>query len=501
MSRGNILAIDAGTSSMRVILYDETLSPLHAVQREFTQFYPKPGYVEHDALEIFSTLCKNIEELARKTDLSMVAAIGITNQRETTVLWDESGKPVHKAIVWQCRRSAAICDALKSDGHEKIFYDKTGLVLDAYFSATKIRWLFDTYPDMLAKAKEGNIKFGTIDSYLLNRLTANKEHKTDFTNASRTLIYNIHEKQWDDDLLEILHIPQIMLPAVQESASLFGHTKNVPHLPDGIPILSLVGDQQASLAGNVGFRKGNIKNTYGTGCFMLMNTEDVAVNTTSGLLTTLACNERGSPCYALEGSVFMGGAVMHWLRDGLHIISSSSESESLAKEAGDIGELVFVPAFVGLGCPYWDQHAQAAILGIRRETDYKDIVKAALDGIAYQVHDVFREFETSSGIPIHAMRVDGGASKNDYLMQLQSDLLSIPLTRAKDTESTALGAAILAGMHIGMFDLASVEQLIGAESVFTPAMKAAERDVRIERWHKAVSAVRGYTALICPRNM
>lgn len=487
-----ILTIDAGTTSVRAVIYDLTLKTVSSAQREFRQIYPGPGLVEHDPIEIWDSVAAVIQQAAKAVDPGKIAGVAITNQRETTVLFDRQGRPAYNAIVWQCRRTADLCGKLKAAGHEKLFAGKTGLVLDAYFSGTKIRWILDQDPARQKAAEKGELLFGTIDTWLAYKLTGGLSHVTDFTNASRTLVFNIHDRKWDKELLRILDIPEAMLPRVLPSASDFGRVKGVAPLKDGTPILAMIGDQQASLAGNLGFPPGSTKITYGTGCFMLLNTGEKAYASPSGLLTTLASDFDGSPLYSLEGSVFMGGAAMQWLRDGIKLLKSAPESEAMAMAASEAPELMVVPAFTGLGCPYWDMEASGAILGLRRETTEKEIVKAGLNGIALQVNDVFREFRRFGEIPMSAIRVDGGASRNNYLMQFQADLLGVDLERARDVESTALGAAILAGGRLSAFDAAGVMGLVGKDRVFQPLMDAALRIRILSNWEKAVQASRNY---------
>jgi len=487
-----LLSIDAGTTSVRAVVYDFALNVKASAQKEFRQIYPSPGFVEHDTGEIYAAVLHVIRQAAASLDAKRIAGIGITNQRETTVLFQKDGRAVHNAVVWQCRRSADICRQLRERGLEKIFSEKTGLVLDAYFSGTKIRWLLDQDPQWQATAKKGCLLFGTMDAYLAFRLTGGRSHVTDFTNASRTLLFNIHEKRWDGELLEILGIPPAMLPRAMPSASDFGVTHGVDGLPDGIPILSLIGDQQAALTGNLGFKAGDVKITYGTGCFMLMNTGVKPYASPSGLLTTLSASFDGSPLYCLEGSVFMGGAVVQWLRDGIKLLKSAPDSEAMALEARDIPGLFLVPAFTGLGCPYWDMEASGTLVGLRRETTEKEIVKAGLHGIALQVHDVYREFRKFPDIPKRTIRVDGGASRNNYLMQFQADMLDAELERALNVESTALGAAILAGSRAGAFDYQKAGGLVGKDRSFLPRLDAPSRERILSNWEKAVQAARSY---------
>ncbi|MEK7486916.1 MAG: glycerol kinase GlpK [Planctomycetota bacterium] len=440
-----ILALDEGTTGVMALLLNPAGEVVQRAYSEFPQYFPKEGWVEHDAEEIYQTTLKVLKEAVVGISANSIKAMGITNQRETTVLWEKkSGKPIAKAIVWQCRRTKEICEKLKS--HTELFRKKTGLVLDAYFSGTKIKWLLDQNPKYRDQARRGEILFGTIDTWLLWKLTGGKSHKTDFTNASRTLIYNIYEKKWDEELLQILDIPKQMLPEVQNSASDFGRcTEFLP----GLLVGGIAGDQQAALFGQSCHAPGMAKNTYGTGCFLLMNVGSKAVTSNKGLLTTLACDEQGKPIYALEGAVFIAGAGVQWLRDQLQIIKNASETEALASQVSNTGGVYFVPAFVGLGAPYWDMGARGAILGMTRGTGRNHLVRAVLEAIAYQTKEVVDLMSKESGIPIRDLRVDGGACANNFLMQFQADLLQIAVDRPTMIESTALGAGLLAGVYTG----------------------------------------------------
>lgn len=485
-----ILSLDAGTTSVRAIVYDKTLRSVNEARKEFRQYYPKMGYVEHDAEEIYKAILNVIKEA---TEGYNIVSVGITNQRETVVLWREDGKPVAPAIVWQCRRSTSICSKLKREGLEETFHKKTGLLLDPYFSATKIRHFFDENPSFQKEAENGKIYFGTVDSYLIYRLSAGKTHITDYTNASRTLIYNILEKRFDDELCSILNLPKAMLPSVCPSSSEnIAKIRGVPSLKDGTPITGVIGDQQGALAGNMCFEEGQIKNTYGTGCFILCNTANNPVFSDSGLLTTLAASKEGKVCYALEGSVFVAGSVIQWLRDEMKIIEDARESYEAACRSKDDFTTFVVPAFVGLGCPYWDSEVSGSIVGIRRGTNKDDIVKASLASIGLQVYDVFREFEKISPSKIESMRVCGGASANEFLMKFQADILNIKIERAYDKESTALGAAIMSAMGSGILSFDEIKKLVKSEKVFTPSMENTKREEIIYRWHKAVEATRVY---------
>lgn len=440
-----ILAIDAGTTGITALLLNETGAVVKKAYSEFTQYFPKETWVEHDAEEIYQTTLKVMKEATSDVPANTVKALGITNQRETTVLWEKTtGKPIHRAIVWQCRRTKTICEQLKEK--EPLFRKKTGLVLDAYFSGTKIKWILDQDASFRPRASRGEILFGTIDTWLLWKLTQGASHKTDFTNASRTLIYNIYEKCWDPELLQVLDIPKAMLPEVQSSSSHFGICQDF--LP-GLVVGGIAGDQQAALYGQGCTLPGMVKNTYGTGCFLLMNTGEKAVPSENGLLTTLACDENGQPVYALEGSVFVAGAGVQWLRDQLQLIEKASETEALAQKVEQNGSVYFVPAFVGLGAPYWDMSAQGAILGLSRGSNRYHIIRAVLESIAYQTRDVVEVMVKESGIPLQELRVDGGACANNFLMQFQADLLNIAVDRPDMIESTAFGAGVLAGRFCG----------------------------------------------------
>jgi glycerol kinase len=485
-----LMALDLGTTGNRVFCFDETGYPLSSAYREFTQHFPKPGWVEHDAVEIWNSV-RELMPLAVKNgnlDPSDAICIGITNQRETTVIWNrDTGKPVYNAIVWQCRRTTDICNDLKKRGLEKTVREKTGLVVDAYFSGTKIKWILDSVPEARQLAKSGKLLFGTIDTWVLWNLTAGKSHKTDYTNASRTMVYNIVEKRWDRDLLEVLDIPMNILPEVWDSSSYFGETSGIPGIPDGIPIGGIAGDQQAAMVGQNCLQEGTIKNTYGTGCFMLLNTGSTHILSGNGLLTTLACDSHGKPCYALEGSVFVGGAVIQWLRDYLKFFNESSESNMLAMSTDKIDEVVVVPAFVGLGAPYWKMDARGAIFGITRDTTREQIVRAALKSIAFQSMDIIEVMQQDSGKVIHELRVDGGATKGEYLMQFQADILGIPVLLPDITESTALGAAYLAGLSMQLYN--SIEEVAKHNHIvkkYVPHLSTEERMREKNIWKQAV---------------
>jgi len=475
-----ILSIDQGTTGTTTVLYDADGKIAAKAYREFTQIYPRPGWVEHDPLEIWDTVVASVTELCADR-IGQIVAVGITNQRETSVIWDNTtGRPIHNAIVWQCRRTAPMCEQLKP--HEALFRSKTGLPLDAYFSGTKIRWLLDH----AAGHEIENLRFGTIDTWLIWKLTGGAVHATDYTNASRTLIFNILEKRWDDQLCDLLRIPMSILPRVQKSCDDYGAVQTIPALK-GVPISGVAGDQQAALFGQTCFDAGQVKNTYGTGCFMLMNTGDQAIFSQNGLVTTLAVNRDGEPCYALEGSIFIAGAAIQWLRDELGLIETSSDSEAAATAVPDTGGVYLVPAFVGLGAPHWDMDARGVITGITRGSNKNHIIRAALEAMAYQTLDVLTTMEQDAGARIQRLAVDGGAVSNNFLMQFQADILNAPVLRPTVIESTSLGAAYLAGLRAGIWPAA--ETLIGhktTEREFIPTMPAATRADLIAGWKKAL---------------
>lgn len=488
-----IMAIDQGTTGTRVFLIDRQGEVHQQCYKEFTQIYPQPGWVEHDPEEIWECTREVIQNTLRQGGVtpSDIHAIGITNQRETTVLWDrKTGKAVHNAIVWQCRRTAPICDKMKADGLTDTVRQKTGLVIDAYFSATKIAWLLNNVPGVRDRAARGELAFGTIDTWLLYKLTAGKRHATDYTNASRTMIYDIHNKRWDEELLKVLGIPALLLPEVKPSSTFFGTTAAGVFGAE-VPVAGIAGDQQSALYGQGCFAPGSGKNTYGTGCFLLLNTGENACLSRQGLLTTLACGADGSPVYALEGSVFITGAVVQWLRDGLKIISHARETEAIAKSVDNTGGVYIVPAFAGLGAPYWDSEARGIISGLTRGSGRAEIVRAALESIAYQTKDVVEIMNAESGVPLTKLNVDGGAAQNDFLMQFQADLLGVPVDRPRMTETTVLGAAFLAGLSSGFWKNAS--ELAGVRScerIFQPDMPREKRDRLYGGWKQAVARAR-----------
>ncbi len=490
MTKKYVLALDQGTTSSRSILFDETSNIVAVAQKEFTQIFPKPGWVEHNANEIWSTQIGTMAEVIANAgiDPSEIAAIGITNQRETTVVWEKAtGKPVYNAIVWQSRQTMAICDDIKAKGLADKFRQKTGLVVDAYFSGTKVKWILDNVEGARAKAEAGELLFGTIDTWLIWKLSGGKVHVTDYSNASRTLMYNIRDLKWDDELLEILTVPKSMLPEVRPSSEVYGLTAPAVFQGAEIPIAGAAGDQQAALFGQTCFRPGMAKNTYGTGCFMLMNTGSELYTSKNGLLTTIAWGIEGKVEYALEGSIFVAGSAVQWLRDGLKAIEAAQDSEYYAGKVTDAEGVYVVPAFVGLGAPYWDMKARGAILGLTRGTTKGHIIRATLDSMAYQTKDVLGAMEADSGIKLQALKVDGGAVANNLLMQFQSDILGVPVDRPVVTETTALGAAYLAGLAVGVW--ANKEDLIQNWQLnrrFEPTMGADERAKLYAGWQKAV---------------
>lgn len=490
-----ILALDQGTTSSRAIIFDGRGGSVGLAQKEFRQIFPRPGWVEHDAREIWASQLEVAQEVMAKSGISSgdVAAIGITNQRETTVVWErKSGLPVSNAIVWQCRRTASICDAIKADAPKAEYILKnTGLVVDPYFSATKVKWILDNIPGARARAEEGDLLFGTIDTWLIWNLTGGRVHVTDYSNASRTMLFNIHTRQWDQTILDYLGIPRAMLPRVMPSSAVYGAT--IPSLLGGgeIPLAGAAGDQQAALFGQTCFQPGMAKNTYGTGCFMLMNTGSEPVSSRHGLLTTIAWGIGDRVEYALEGSIFVAGAAVQWLRDELKLIKDARETGPRAAQVEDTNGVYFVPAFVGLGAPYWDMYARGAILGLTRGAKAEHIIRATLESIAYQARDVLTAMVNDSGIELKALRVDGGAAANDFLMQFQADILALPVERPSQTESTALGAAYLAGLAVGYWQgREEIAQNWQGGRVFIPEMPSARREKLYAGWEKAVARSR-----------
>ena len=492
MNKQYILALDQGTTSSRAILYDHAGKVKALAQKEFRQIFPQPGYVEHDPHEIYSTQVSVAAEVVARAKITAadIAAIGITNQRETTLIWDrKTGKPVYNAIVWQDRRTADVCDRLKKEGLHQLIADKTGLEIDAYFSATKIKWILDHVPGARRAAENGDLAFGTVDSWLIWNLSNGKAHLTDVSNASRTMLFNIHTLQWDDDLLKLFDIPVSLMPEVKPNSTLFTHTSGMIFSAK-IPITGVAGDQQAALFGQMCIHPGMVKNTYGTGCFLMLNTGSKAVRSQNRLLSTIAWQLNGKTTYALEGSVFVGGAVVQWLRDGIKLIRSAAASEKAARSVNDSGGVVFVPAFTGLGAPHWDQNARGMIYGITRGTTREHIVRAALEAIAYQSYDVVKAMQEDAGLSLRNLRVDGGAAANDLLMQIQADVLQTDVQRPLVLESTSLGAAYFAGLAVGFWkNRAEIESQWQVEKTFSPLRNPEEIKAGLIAWHDAVQRV------------
>lgn len=487
-----ILALDQGTTSSRAALVDKQGRIRHMVQHEITQYYPEPGWVEHDPMEIIHSLNQAIQDCLEQASIEpkQIAAIGITNQRETTILWDKyTGQPISRAIVWQSRQSQPICTALKDAGHEPFFRERTGLLLDPYFSGTKVRYLLDQHSSIRERASHGDILFGTVDSWIIWHLTNRKKHVTDHSNASRTLMYNIHTQDWDDELLRLLDIPASMLPKLCGNAEPIGTVQNHPCLLDGTPITGIAGDQQAALFGQACFHSGMAKNTYGTGCFLLMNTGSTAVASQHGLLTSVGWKLQGQVTYVLEGSIFIAGSAVQWLRDGLQIIQSASDTDTIAEELQSAEGVYVVPAFVGLGAPYWESDVRGAIFGLTRGTERKHLVRGVLESIAYQTRDVLTAMEADAELSLHALKVDGGATSNPFLMQFQSDILNVPVERAAQHETTVLGAAYFAGLGAGLWsnyqELAKQWQ---ASQQYQPRMLEEIRESLYDGWKRAVRA-------------
>ena len=483
-----IIALDQGTTSCRSILFNNKGEIVAVEQKEFTQIFPNNGWVEHNPIEIWETQLGTLKQLFKNNNISanQIDSIGITNQRETTVLWDKNtGKPVYNAIVWQDNRTKKYCQDLIEQGHEDCFKEKTGLVLDSYFSGTKINWILENVPKAKDLIKTDSLLFGTIDTWLIWNLTNRKNHFTDVSNASRTLICNIHNLKWDAQLLDILSIPNSILPEIKDSSSLFGHWE---YENTSIPITGVAGDQQAALFGQCCFEKGNAKNTYGTGCFMLMNTKDQVISSKNGLLTTVAWSINGNVCYALEGSVFIAGAAVQWLRDGLKIISNAAETEQNAKKS-NTNELIFVPAFSGLGAPYWDMNVKGGVFGLTRDIGINELCKATLESLAFQTYDVLTSMEKDSKIALDSLAVDGGACANNFLMQFQSDILKTKVIRPETIESTALGAAYLAGIQTGYFQLEKLKENHKIEAVFKPNIDEMGRKEKINLWNNAIKSL------------
>ncbi|GAB6106849.1 glycerol kinase GlpK [Fusibacter bizertensis] len=490
MDKKYILALDQGTTSSRAIIFDQEGKIVKQAQKEFNQIYPKAGWVEHDPMEIWGSQSGVAREVLETAGIKPqeVAAIGITNQRETTVVWDKrTGKPIYNAIVWQCRRTSDICDTLISEGYEAYIKEATGLVVDAYFSATKLKWILDHVPNAREEARKGNLLFGNIDTWLIWNLTRGDVHATDYSNASRTMMYNINALDWDDKILNILDIPREMLPVVKSTSGIFGETDVQTFGGAKIPIASAAGDQQAALFGQTCFLPGSAKNTYGTGCFMLMNTGDRKVSSKNGLLTTIAWGIDGKITYALEGSIFIAGAAIQWLRDELQIINHASETEFYASKVDDTNGVYFVPAFAGLGAPYWDMYARGTIVGLTRGANKSHIIRATLESLAYQTRDVIEAMEEDSGLKLRRLKVDGGATVNNFLMQFQSDILGSHVVRPTITETTALGAAYLAGLAVGFWDNTEIlREQFAVEREFSPNLNYEDKESRYHDWKRAV---------------
>jgi glycerol kinase len=493
-----ILALDQGTTSSRAILFDEAGLPVAVGQQEFRQIYPQPGWVEHDPEEIWQSQWQAIQNCVKRAgiDVRDIAGVGITNQRETTVVWNRhTGQAVYNAIVWQCRRTAGMCDRLREAGHTDRVRSKTGLVIDAYFSGTKVAWILDNVPGAREQAERGELVFGTIDSWLISKLTHNKLHVTDYSNASRTMIYNIHDLSWDDELLGLLNIPRSMCPTVVDSSGVLGEV-DASWLGRAIPIAGIAGDQQAALFGQGCYTPGSAKNTYGTGSFLLMNTGNEAVASKNGLVTTLAWGINHKVTYALEGSIFITGAVVQWLRDELGLITKAEETEALALSVPDTGGVYLVPAFVGLGAPWWDSYARGTIVGLTRGSNRAHIARAALESIAYQSRDVLEAMRSDSGQAVDVLRVDGGAINNSFLAQFQADIIGIRVERPKVTETTAMGAAFLAGLAVGIWDgFEPLSQVWQRDALFYPSMSASRRDELVEGWKRAVERAKNWIQL------
>jgi glycerol kinase len=488
-----ILALDQGTTSSRAIVFDKKGEIIGLAQQEFPQIYPQNGWVEHNPLDILGSQVGVIAEALIRAHISAknIAAIGITNQRETTIVWDKkTGKPVYNAIVWQCRRTASYCNELKKEGYEEMVYQKTGLIIDAYFSATKIKWILDNVPGAREKAEKGELLFGTIDTFLMWSLSKRQIFATDYTNASRTMLFNIHTLEWDNELLELFDIPRSMLPEVHPSSYHYGYASEAI-IGHRIPIRGVAGDQQSALFGQLCTEKGSIKNTYGTGCFMLMNTGEEAIQSKNGLITTLAACISNRPCYVLEGSVFVGGAVVKWLRDEMRIIKNAEDTERYAMAVKDTNGVYLVPAFVGLGAPHWEPDVRGTIVGVTRSTKKEHFIRAALESIAYQVHDILKSMEQDLGVDINCLYVDGGASANNFLMQFQSDILDVNVVRPRIIEVTALGAAYLAGLKVEYWkDIEDIRRNVGIDRIFKPKLDEKTREKLLDGWAKCLGAAK-----------
>ncbi len=496
MTEKFMMALDQGTTSSRAILFDKKGDIFHTTQQEFPQYFPQSGWVEHNPEQIWSSVLSCIASVLSEKNLSadQIAGIGITNQRETTVVWDKhTGKPIYNAIVWQSRQTADICEELRAQGLNDTFRDKTGLLIDAYFSGTKVKWILDNVEGAREKAENGDLLFGTIDTWIIWKLTKGEVHVTDYSNASRTLMFNIYDLKWDEELLDILGVPASMLPEVRSSSEVYGYTDADQFFGQAIAIAGIAGDQQAALFGQACFEQGMVKNTYGTGCFMLMNTGETAVKSEHGLLTTIAWGLDGKVTYALEGSIFVAGSAIQWLRDGLRMFRKAEESEAYAARVTSSDGVYVVPAFVGLGTPYWDSDVRGAVFGLTRGTEKEHFIRATLESLAYQTRDVLSAMEADSNIPLHTLRVDGGAVKNNFLMQFQSDILNVPVDRPVVNETTALGAAYLAGLAVGYWgSLEDISNYWNLDNKFEPVMSEQEREDLYAGWGKAVKAAQAF---------
>ena len=497
MNKKYVLAIDQGTTSTRAILFNQAGHSVNAAQREFEQLFPQPGWVEHNPREILTSVLVSITEVINnaQVDVAEIAGIGITNQRETAVIWDrQTGQPIYNAIVWQSRQTKDICDHLKQDGFETLVRERTGLLIDPYFAGTKVKWILDHVEGARERARRGELLFGTIDTWLIWSLTGGKAHVTDYTNASRTMLYDIHKLQWDDELLAMLDVPRAMLPEVRSSSEVYGYTLPQHFFGSEVPIAGVAGDQQAALFGQACFEPGMVKNTYGTGCFMLMNTGEKAVHSKNGLLTTIACGRDGKVEYALEGSIFVSGSVIQWLRDGLRMLGKASDSQAYAERAGFNEEVYMVPAFVGLGAPYWRSDVRGAVFGLTRGTSKEQFIRAALESMAYQTRDVLAAMEADAGLQLKELRADGGAVANDFMMQFQSDILNVPVCRPQEAETTALGAAYLAGLATGFWQSREdISRQWATDRRFEPIMSEEVRERLYKGWRQAVQATLAFT--------
>jgi len=496
MSSEYIMAIDEGTTSTRAIIFDQQGTKIADAQREFTQHFPEPGWVEHDANEIWNAVQSTIANVFIESGIkpNQIKGIGITNQRETTVIWDKkTGLPIYNAIVWQSRQTSDIAAKLEKDGYGEMIHEKTGLLIDPYFSGTKIRWILDHVEGAQARAEKGELLFGTIDTWLLWKLSGGAAHVTDYSNASRTMLFNIHDLEWDDEILKALNIPRAMLPEVRPNSEVYAKTKGYHFYGSEVPIAGMIGDQQAALFGQMAFEPGMVKNTYGTGAFIVMNTGEEPQLSDNNLLTTIGYGINGKVYYALEGSIFVAGSAIQWLRDAMHLVDSAPESEEAALSSTDDDEVYVVPAFTGLGAPYWDANARGAVFGLTRGTTKDDFIKATLQSLAYQSRDVIETMKQDTGIDIPTLKVDGGAANNRYLMQFQADILQTPVQRAKDLETTALGAAFLAGLAVGYWDnLDDIKKQYATGATFKPDMDPKRADYLYEGWQEAVSATRKF---------